>query len=75
MEAAIRTPKQLGNALVRARAQAGLNQRALAEAIGSYQSTISSAESGGPGVRVRTVFEILAALGLELVVRPRSQHS
>ncbi len=69
------TPKQLGEALARARNQAGLNQRALAEAIGGYQSTISSAESGGPGVRIRTLLEILAALGLELAVRPRAQRN
>jgi HTH-type transcriptional regulator/antitoxin HipB len=67
-----RSEKQLGAILRRARKQAGLTQGALGEQVSLRQATISHLEAGEPAVQLRTVMEVLSALGLELVVRPRS---
>ena len=70
-----RTEKQLGAILRRARKQAGLTQGGLGERIHLRQGTISRLEAGEPAVQLHTVMEVLSALGLELVVRPRSRGS
>jgi HTH-type transcriptional regulator/antitoxin HipB len=68
-----RTPDQLGNAIRRMRKQAGLSQQALAEKCGLWQETISKIERGLPGAKIETIMQIMAALDLELVVRPRTR--
>ena len=73
MEQIARTPKQLGQAIRRHRRALKLNQAAVGSKTNLRQATISSVETGEPGTQLRTVFDTLAALGLELVVRPRSQ--
>jgi HTH-type transcriptional regulator/antitoxin HipB len=70
-----RTEKQLGAILRRARKQAGLTQSGLGKNIHLRQATVSRLEAGEPAIQLRTVMEALAALNLELVVRPRSQAS
>jgi HTH-type transcriptional regulator/antitoxin HipB len=70
-----RTEKQLGAIMRRARKQAGLTQGNLGERIHLRQGTISRVEAGEPAVQLHTVMEALSALGLELVVRPRSRGS
>ena len=70
-----RTEKQLGAIMRRARKQAGLTQGSLGEHIHLRQGTISRLEAGEPAVQLHTVMEALSALGLELVVRPRSRGS
>jgi HTH-type transcriptional regulator/antitoxin HipB len=80
MEAALneqiaRTEKQLGAILRRVRKQARLSQGALGEQIHLRQGTISRLEAGEPAVQLHTVMEVLSALNLEIVVRPRSQGS
>jgi len=68
-----RTPEQLGQALRRARKEAGLSQTQLAERCGLWQETISRIEGGSPGTRLDTMMEICAALELEIVIGPRSR--
>ncbi|WP_342153406.1 helix-turn-helix transcriptional regulator [Methylorubrum sp. SB2] len=70
-----RTEKQLGAILRRMRKQAGLTQGSLGNRIHLRQGTISRLEAGAPAVQIRTLMEALAALELELVVRPRSRGS
>jgi HTH-type transcriptional regulator/antitoxin HipB len=70
-----RTEKQLGAIMRRARKQAGLTQGSLGERIHLRQGTISRLEAGEPAVQLHTVMEVLSALELELVVRPRSRGS
>jgi HTH-type transcriptional regulator/antitoxin HipB len=67
-----RTEKQLGAILRRARKQAGLTQSALANL---RQGTVSRLEAGAPAIQLHTLMEALAALNLELVIRPRSKAS
>lgn len=69
-----RNEKQLGAILRRVRKQGGLSQSDLGERTYLRQATISKLESGAPAAQLRTVMEILSALKLELVVRPRSQN-
>jgi len=69
----VRTALQAGAALRRRRKAAGLSQSELAERIGVRQATISKLESGGADVRISTLMEAAAALGLELVLAPRNE--
>ncbi|WP_138379464.1 helix-turn-helix domain-containing protein [Luteithermobacter gelatinilyticus] len=68
-----RSEKQLGAILRRVRKQRGLTQSQLGEKIHLRQATISKLEDGAPATQLATVIAALAALDLELVVRPRSQ--
>lgn len=71
----VRNERQLGAVLQRGRRRAGLSQSALGDRINMRQGTISRIEAGEPAVQLRTLMAVLAALDLELVVRPRSQGS
>ena len=73
MEQVVRTPRQLGAAVRRQRDAKALTQPRLARIVGRRQATVSAVESGEPGMRLSTLFDLLAALDLELVVRPRSK--
>jgi HTH-type transcriptional regulator / antitoxin HipB len=73
MDQIARTPKQIGDAIRRQRRKLGLNQTALGERTRLRQATISAVESGEPGTQIRTLCDVLAALDLEFVVRPRSK--
>ncbi|MGB8601715.1 MAG: helix-turn-helix domain-containing protein [Rhizomicrobium sp.] len=67
-----RTQKQLGAALRRYRKQQALTQADLGRLVGSRQATISGMEVEGAGT-LETLFSMLAALNLELVVQPRTK--
>lgn len=75
MDQIARTPQQIGAAVRRRRKQMALSQDALGERIRLRQATISKLEAGEPGVRLQTLLDVLTALGLELVIRPRSTAS
>jgi len=68
----IRTPKQAGAAIRRIRRQQSLNQTELGEKMHARQATVSKLEAGEPATQLRILMDALAALDLELVVRPRS---
>jgi HTH-type transcriptional regulator/antitoxin HipB len=75
MDQLARTPKQLGTILQRRRKKIGLSQGELATRIHLRQGTISALENAAKDARLDTVFNALAALDLELVVRGRTQGS
>ncbi len=75
MDPIARTSKQIGNALRRRRRQMALTQKDLAAKTNLRQATISGIESGEPGTQLRTLFDLLAALNLEIVIRPRTKAS
>jgi HTH-type transcriptional regulator/antitoxin HipB len=75
MDQITRTPKRLGTVLLRYRKAAGLSQKAIAARIHLRQATISALENSATNARLGTLFDILAALDLELVVRPRTKGS
>lgn len=70
VDAIARNEKQLAAALRRYRRQASLTQEDLADRTHRRQATISSFESGEGGT-LDTLFALLGALELELVVRRR----
>ncbi len=67
-----RTPKQIGAALRRLRRQRSLTQAELGARMHARQATISKLEAGEPGTQLRMLMDALAALDVELVIRPRS---
>jgi len=71
MNQMVRSPKQLGALIHQARVQRGMSQKDLADLIGTYQKTISSVENGNSGVKLETMFTLLAALELDLELVPR----
>ena len=64
-----RSPAQLGHAIQRFRSLRGMSQAELGNKAAVRQPTISDLESGKG--RIKTLTDALAALGLELVVRPK----
>ena len=75
MEQIVRTSKQLGAAIRRHRRSTGLSQAQLGAKTNLRQATISALERGEPGTELRTVIDVMTALGIEIVVRDRSQPS
>lgn len=73
MEQITRTSKQIGAAIRRQRRALSLTQRDLAAKTHLRQATISGLEAGEPGTQLRTLFTVMAALGLEIVTRPRTK--
>jgi len=70
-----RTPKQVGDAVRRRRRSQGLNQTDLGNKTKLRQATISGLEAGESGTQLRTLFDVITALDLELVIRPRTKAS
>jgi HTH-type transcriptional regulator / antitoxin HipB len=73
MEQIVRTSKQLGAAMRRCRRSAGVSQGELGARTNLRQATISALEKGEPGTQLRTLIDVMTALGLEMVVRDRSK--
>jgi len=69
-----RTPKQVGDALRRRRRALGMTQKDIAGKTRLRSATISAVEAGESGT-LRTLFDILTALEMEVVVRARTKAS
>jgi HTH-type transcriptional regulator/antitoxin HipB len=69
------SPEILGAALREARKKKGLSQTAAGRSVGMDQPTVSKVEQGNSGTRLDTLFRLLAALDLELVLQPRQARS
>jgi HTH-type transcriptional regulator/antitoxin HipB len=63
---------KIAEQLAAARKARGLSQEALARKLGMKQSQISDIEAGKRNVRVGTLIDVGRAIGLELVLVPRS---
>ncbi len=62
-----RNTKELGQVISQARKAKGYTQKQLGEKAVVKQTAISVMESGAEGVRLGTLFKVLAALNLEIV--------
>lgn len=71
MEQIVRTSKQMGAAIRRRRRILEFSQQELGAEVRLQQATISALENGAPGTRMRTLLDVMTALGLEIVVRER----
>ena len=69
MDYVARTPAQLGPILRSIRAERGLTQQDAGAKVGLKQSTVSAIESDSARSSVDTLYKLLSALDLELVVR------
>lgn len=75
MEQIARTAKQVAAAVRRIRRQQGMTQSQLGKKINLRQATISKLEAGEEATLLQTLLDTLAALNLELVIRPRTKAS
>lgn len=73
MDQITRTPRQIGAALRRQRTLLGLSQTELGERIRLRQATLSGLEAGDAGTKLSTLLDVMAALELEIVIRPRTK--
>jgi HTH-type transcriptional regulator/antitoxin HipB len=67
----IKTPQQLGFVLQGYRKERGLTQKDVGSRVGLAQKAVSKIELESGRAGLRQIFKLLAALELELVVRPR----
>ena len=65
----VRTPEQLGTLLQAFRKQAGLTQAETAARLGVRQQTLSALERNAASASARRLLELLAVLGVEVVLR------
>lgn len=75
MQKKIISPESLGFALKEVRKKKGLNQTELGIPVGVDQTTVSKVEQGKPGTRLDTLFRLLSALDLELILQPKNLSS
>ncbi|WP_240200383.1 helix-turn-helix domain-containing protein [Paracoccus methylovorus] len=73
MDQIARTTKDIGNVLRNARKARKLTQTDLARRAGVWQRTISNIETSASGAKLDTIFDLLAALDLEIHIVPRSK--
>lgn len=71
----VRTPIQIGAALRRRRRALGWTQSQLGERAGLRQATISELERGANGIHLKSLCDVVSALGLDLVIEPRDSAS
>ena len=70
-EYTIKTPQQLGSVLQGYRRDRGLTQKDAGAKVGLAQNAVSQIEAAPGRVSLVRLFKLLAALELELVVRPQ----
>ena len=74
MNQVIFSPKSLGIALKRQRKAQKQSQKEAGAAFKLDQTTISNIERGASGTRLETLFRMLAALDLEMIIRPKKHR-
>ncbi len=75
MSTLARSSKQLGLLIQRHRKARGLSQTELADLAGLRQELVSKIESGQPGSRLSSIYALLAALNLEMIIQPRTKSA
>ncbi len=71
----VKTPTQLKTALRRLRHAQGLSQSEFGRKVGLSQERISAIETHPERVTTDQLLTLLMALGMELVIKPRSQEA
>lgn len=67
------SPQSLGLILRSVRKMKGLSQTEAGKSVGIDQTTMSKIEGGESNTRIDTLFRLLAALDMEMIVRPRDK--
>jgi len=73
MDQIARTAAQIGAAMRRRRRNLSLTQAEVGTNTHLRQGTISRLENGEPKTQLQTLVDVLTALDLELVIRPRTK--
>jgi len=68
-----RNPKDIGHVIREVRKARKLTQKDLANMSGVWQETISKTENGVANTQLETLFDLLAALELEITIGERSK--
>ena len=68
-----RSPDQLGELMRQARKAKSQSQSDVGRTASVTQKTISRLENGDDAIQLATLFDVLTALDLELVVQPRTE--
>ena len=71
---AIRSAAALGRVIRREREARGLTQTDLAQAGGATRQAVLKLEAGHETQALRTVFDLLSAMGIELTIREVGRH-
>jgi HTH-type transcriptional regulator/antitoxin HipB len=71
MSSKIRTPQQLAKVLQGYRKQLGMTQKQTADKVGLLAKTVSALENDPDGVTILSLFKLLSALDLEVVLQPK----
>jgi HTH-type transcriptional regulator/antitoxin HipB len=69
----IRGTKQLGQAIRNNRKQQGLTQEKLSQLAAILPKTISAIENGSERVEIASIFAVISALELDIVIQPRTR--
>lgn len=72
METVARTPQQLSQILCAQRKRKGITQSGAGASVGLLPKTISALETRPEGSSIESLFRMLSALNLELVIREKS---
>lgn len=72
METVARTPQQLSQILRAQRKSRGMTQGSAGTGVGLLPKTISALETRPEGSSIESLFRMLSALNLELVIREKS---
>ena len=67
------SPRDLGAFLRDVRKKQGLTQTELGRRVGLDQKKISLLENGNPNCRIDSLFRLLSALGVGLVIQPKTE--
>ena len=73
MKTKITSRESLGYILRSVRKKKGLSQTDAGKSVGIDQPTLSVIERGETNIRIDTLFRLLAALDMEMIVRPREK--
>lgn len=75
MNQVVYSPKSLGIAIKQQRKAKKLSQHKAGDSFKLDQTTVSSIEQGASGTRLETIFRMLAALDLEMIIRPKKTNT
>jgi len=71
MEYHIHTPSQLATALKSGRKTRGMTQQLVASRVGLLPKTVSALENSPDTSSIESLFKLLSALGLEIILRTK----
>jgi HTH-type transcriptional regulator/antitoxin HipB len=75
MDSFARSPRQLGVLIRYHRKARGFSQTQLADLAGLRQEMVSKIESGAPGSRIAAIYDLMAALDLDMTLTPRTRST